>query len=1123
MPHNTPVPSPHGDHREREWTDIVLETAPVLIVVLDRQGRIVRFNRACEETTGYRFDEVSGQHIWDLFLIELEAASVRQVFHELVDTALGGTHTNYWKTKAGGLRLIEWTNTVLRDEAGAAQWIVAAGRDITQLRQSEETARALLNATDDATYLLDTAGQILALNEAGARRLKRPLAELLGQDLYRLLPPDLAQSRRLIIEEVVRTGRAQQLEYVQDGAHLESHVYPIHDDTGAICRIGVYSRDITHHKRAEEQIVHLNSVLKAIRDINQIIRVERDRSRLLQACCEALISGRGYQAAWLVTCDPSGKLGELYAQGMGEKLPALQGIIRRQELPPCARGAFAHSGVMVWVTHDRPCENCELASLGPCPTRMTAALAHAGRSYGLLCVCLPRGMQASEEEQGLLRELAEDIALALYLLELGEAEADAQRDLALERERLEALLTLAHMFEASTHDLVDFTLEEAVRLTGSKLGYIAFASEDESVLTMYSWSKTAMKECAIIEKPIEYPVITTGLWGEAVRQRQPIVTNDYAAPNPLKQGYPEGHVQIQRHMNVPVFDGPHIVAVAGVGNKETDYDDNDVRQLTLLMNGLWRHLQQRQVEEELRRLNLELEQRVVERTGELQHSNQELRQSERKFRALFDRVSDPIFIYDPDGRILEVNRVACERFGYSRRKLLQMNMRDLHTPEAAAQLPEMVEHVRRGGHLVTETNYRRADGSSMPVELSSSLIRYEGRPALLTTARDTSQRQQAEESQRMAAVGQLAAGVSHEFKNVLAAMSAQAQVARLQRTPDATAQLADTVRRMTARGTEICRNLISFARPGEPVREALAMEDQVEAALALATRELENAQVTVQRDYRALPRLVHAEAVQIQQVLLNLILNACAAMPDGGTLTVRTAVETHPEGQAPPGGADQVVVRITDTGVGIAPEDLPHVFEPFFSARGSRGMADHPASGLGLSVSQGLIQAHGGTLTIESEPGRGATGTVRLAALPEGTTLAETPAQEEAPTPTRGEGRVLLVEDEADIRSAVAALLADRGFEVIEAGTLPEGLRLAARQRCKAIVSDLMLPGGDGRRLLELVEHMIAPPSVVFITGKSEADLERKLMSAGAAAVIPKPFDVEELVSLVLRLTAPAN
>ncbi len=169
----------------------------------------------------------------------------------------------------------------------------------------------------------------------------------------------------------------------------------------------------------------------------------------------------------------------------------------------------------------------------------------------------------------------------------------AEEALRFNEARLQALVQLNQMAGASLQEITDFALESAVALTDSKIGYLAFMNEDETVLTMHSWSKTAMAQCAIIDKPIVYQLVNTGLWGEAVRQRKPVITNDYQAPNPLKKGHPEGHVNVLRHMNAPIFDGDRIVIVAGVGNKAAPYDDSDVRQLTLLMQGMWQLIQRK--------------------------------------------------------------------------------------------------------------------------------------------------------------------------------------------------------------------------------------------------------------------------------------------------------------------------------------------------------------------------------------------------------------------------------------------------------------------------------------------------------------------------------------------------
>ncbi len=185
-------------------------------------------------------------------------------------------------------------------------------------------------------------------------------------------------------------------------------------------------------------------------------------------------------------------------------------------------------------------------------------------------------------------------------------QAEAER--MVNAERMEALLRLNQLRDASLDQLTAFALEEGVRLTGSQIGYLAFTNLDESVLTMHAWSKMAMEQCALPERFLSYPLERTGLWGEAVRRRQAVITNDYQADQESENNLPLGHLPLRRHMNVPVFDGQRIVMVAGVGNKDGQYDQNDVRQLTLLMEGMWRIVQRQRAEQERNELESQLRQ-----------------------------------------------------------------------------------------------------------------------------------------------------------------------------------------------------------------------------------------------------------------------------------------------------------------------------------------------------------------------------------------------------------------------------------------------------------------------------------------------------------------------------------
>ncbi|MGK2906455.1 MAG: sensor histidine kinase [Desulfuromonadales bacterium] len=212
--------------------------------------------------------------------------------------------------------------------------------------------------------------------------------------------------------------------------------------------------------------------------------------------------------------------------------------------------------------------------------------------------------------------------------------------------RLTSLLNLSQMHDKSVHEILDFGLEEAIRLTESKIGYIYYYNEDTENFTLYSWSASVMIECGIIEKQTIYELEKTGLWGEAVRQRKAIITNDYAATNQHKKGYPQGHVHLIRHMNLPIFINNRIVAVIGVGNKETSYTDEDVMQLQLFTEGLWNIAERIRVEEQLRK-------------------------SEEKFKAVADLTYDWEYWIAPGGDLLYCSP-SCHRItGYSSEEFIK--------------------------------------------------------------------------------------------------------------------------------------------------------------------------------------------------------------------------------------------------------------------------------------------------------------------------------------------------------------------------------------------------------------------------------------------------------------------
>jgi PAS domain S-box-containing protein len=328
---------------------------------------------------------------------------------------------------------------------------------------------------------------------------------------------------------------------------------------------------------------------------------------------------------------------------------------------------------------------------------------------------------------------------------LQNAHAELQNRIAevwLNEARLETVLQLNHMADRPLKEITDFALEQAVSLTKSKIGYLAFVNEDESVMTMHSWSKEAMKECAVSEMPRDYPVEKTGLWGEAVRQRKPIITNDYSAPNPCKKGIPAGHVPLFRHLNVPIVDQERIVAVVGVGNKDTDYDESDVRQLTLLLEGLWTIIQRQKVQAELERHREDLERLVHDRT-------EDLRQSRDELQAVFDGMTDGLVILDYETKkFIRVNAALCRMLGYCEEELLAMSPIDIHPPKEIPALLDRLK-IRAAGQKGTATvQVQRKDGSIFNADIASNPFTFRGRCCIAGFFRDVTDRIEAQKALR---------------------------------------------------------------------------------------------------------------------------------------------------------------------------------------------------------------------------------------------------------------------------------------------------------------------------------------------------------------------------------------
>jgi len=357
-------------------------------------------------------------------------------------------------------------------------------------------------------------------------------------------------------------------------------------------------------------------------------------------------------------------------------------------------------------------------------------------------------------------------------------------------------------------------------------------------------------------------------------------------------------------------------------------------------------------------------------------------------------------------------------------------------------------------------------------------------------------------TQRLAAVGQLAAGAAHEINNPLAIISARAQLLEMRETdPGKKKGLRQMVEQIDRIGA-ILTSLMDFARPAPPRMEMMSPRDCLERVLALVENGLSGQGVELTRDYAPDVPDIRADFHQLEQVLLNLALNAQHAMEGrGGVLRA---------GLRRLAASDAVAFTVSDTGTGISAENLERIFDPFFSTK-----PEGKGAGLGLSTAYGIVTAHGGSITVESEPGRGSTFTVTLPRDLSARPLA-------AGTPEDGrreEAAVLVADDESHIRDILRESLESRGFPVRTAPDGEEALRLLRENRYRLLILDIRMPGRDGLSLLRESASFAGPDMpVLVLTGMASEEEEAQAMKLGAAACMRKPFQVERLLAEVQRL-----
>ncbi len=476
---------------------------------------------------------------------------------------------------------------------------------------------------------------------------------------------------------------------------------------------------------------------------------------------------------------------------------------------------------------------------------------------------------------------------------------------------------------------------------------------------------------------------------------------------------------------------------------------------------------------------------------------------------VLDAAPDSIFLQDPDGTFLYANETACKERGYTREEILKLNLYQVVAPEAQAEVRDRIRIAFSKGNAFYNSIHIRKDGIKFPVEVHLSQVEHGGKKLLLSIAHNASQRKKIEEelmrALKMESVALLSSGIASQFNTLLTHIVGNLNILISETEPHTQqSRLLEETDKIVDKARELVRHLSSLSISGVPLKKTSLI-----GPLLKDTTEYMLTGLNTWSNFFIADNLYPVELDQAQfiQAFGNIILNASQAMPKGGVITV-TARNVHLEeneaANLPDG--NYVKISVADKGHGINPDDMQHIFDPYFTTRQGK-------AGLGLSIAYSIVRSHGGVITVESEHGRGSIFNIFLPAS------TEKIAREAPPAKQRHAGvKILLVDDEAVVRNVGSRILSKLGYDRIEFAS--EGLEALKKYReamesgrpYDSVIVDLTLPGEMGGKEVVKALHELDPKANILVSsGYFNDPILTDFRRYGIKGVLAKPYQLEEL------------
>jgi len=489
--------------------------------------------------------------------------------------------------------------------------------------------------------------------------------------------------------------------------------------------------------------------------------------------------------------------------------------------------------------------------------------------------------------------------------------------------------------------------------------------------------------------------------------------------------------------------------------------------------------------------------------------------SERKFRLLFESAADLIFIISPDGSFRQANSRACSQLGVSLENLLNLNISQFLPENHKAILQEQIRAPLQKTFFPLEAVLISLSGSRTPVELSFSSIEFEDGMAIMITARDLTERNRAEaarvklqeelsQAQKMESIGYLAGGVAHDFNNLLTGIIGYAELAVKNTSPEAPTQRHLTqIKAAGEKAAQLTRQLLAFSRKQALQVNPLDLREVVKGMVELFKRILRE-DIELKINYGGYMKNVLADRTQIEQVLMNLIVNARDAMPEGGKLFIELKMAENMTRHRFEKPGEYLMLAVSDTGVGIPREIQGKIFEPFFTTK-----EVGKGTGLGLATVFGIVKQHFGHIYFYSEPGHGTTFKVYLPTTDSAVIKQET---QEAETP-HGTETILVVDDDPSIGKLIEDTLQALGYTLLVATNPKQAITIAENHSgtIDVLLSDLIMPEMNGKLLAAAISGLRPSIKVIFMSGYTDDIIAHQGILDPSVQLILKPISPTDL------------